>query len=268
MSDDSSGRICPVCDSRVPAGAAFCISCGSRLTQQTVALRETGPDAASGGFTLPDPEQPAALPTYQPFPQAAVPSSYQQPTYPPQAYQQPSYPPQAYQQPGYPPQAYQQPGYPPQAYQQPSYPPQPYQQPGQFYQPGLPPQPYQQPGYPPQPYQQPGFSTQQGYGQQINVVVNTNAQTSSTPLPQPTVSRVVTIAPRKSVGLAFLLALFFGPLAFFYVQSPGKALVNLLINFVLGVITAGVWFALYYLISLAFVPHLAGEHNRRTIVIR
>ena len=132
----------------------------------------------------------------------------------------------------------------------------PYQQPVPSYP--------QQPGYPPQPYpQQPGYPA---YGQQINVVVTTG-NTQPAP-PPPAASTVVRLPGRKSVLLAFVLAFFFGPLAYFYVQSTGKALVNLAVTFFLAVITAGAWLGLYWLISLLVVPIMANSANNRIIVVR
>jgi len=127
-------------------------------------------------------------------------------------------------------------------------------------QPTAPPQgysPYPQPPYPvatqPGPYPQaPG---QPGpYGQPMyppNIVINNVVQTAAV---------AGTFERRKSVGVAFVLTFFFGPLGMFYSTVSG-AIVMLLISLVLLPTTAGVGSALVWPVSIIWGCVAASRAN-------
>ena len=99
MSDQAAVRLCPACDSPLPAGALFCISCGTRISAATTNLRAASAASPAPAALNPYPPvielnqhgdvssaplsaPPAALPSYQ-QPGYAVPPYPQQPAYPP-----------------------------------------------------------------------------------------------------------------------------------------------------------------------------------------
>ena len=142
------------------------------------------------------------------------------------------------QQPGYGqqqwPTMYQQPSAAPQAYSPYPQPPYPYAgQPNSYPQAPGQPGPYGQPMYPP------------------NIVINNVVQTAAV---------AGTLGRRKSVGVAFVLTFFFGPLGMFYSTVSG-ALVMLLISLVLVPVTAGVGSILVWPASIVWGCVAASRTN-------
>lgn len=239
-----SSQLCPVCDGPLQANAQFCTNCGyaiknteSKIVVSPSQAQDTSVQSQQVSYP---PQQGYGQPqTYQPQQEYGAPQQGYQP--------QQGYP----QQQGYPPQ----PAYPPQQYGQ----MQPYQQ-----------QPIQspQPGHPQQPYvniqQQQPYSPYAGMPpQNINVVVNTTAQSTAAPV---VASTPVIVVKQKSALLAFILTFFFGPLGLFYV-SVGGTLIFLVITFFLSLITAGGFAIIAWIISMIWGPIAASNHNK-TIVIR
>ncbi len=72
----------------------------------------------------------------------------------------------------------------------------------------------------------------------------------------------VVVIDRKSVGLAFLLALFFGPLGMLY-TTVGGALVMLILSGIVGTITAGIGLAVTWPICILWSCLAAAGHNNR-----
>jgi hypothetical protein len=122
-------------------------------------------------------------------------------------------------------------------------------------QPTVPPQaysPYPQPPYP--VGAQPGSYPQAPYGPPMyppNIVINNVVQTAAV---------AGTVGRRKSVGVAFVLTFFFGPLGMFYSTVSG-AIIMLLASIVLVPLTAGVAGALAWPISIIWGCVAASRAN-------
>ena len=85
-----------------------------------------------------------------------------------------------------------------------------------------------------------------------------------TPTPQPVVQVVpsyVVLRPPKSVGVAILLTVLFGPLGMLYSTVPG-ALVMILVSLVLGVMTAGISFFITWPICIIWGALAVDSYNR------
>ncbi|HEX6042043.1 hypothetical protein [Longimicrobium sp.] len=78
------------------------------------------------------------------------------------------------------------------------------------------------------------------------------------------VTPVVIVNERKSVGLAALLAFFFGPLGMAY-ATVGGAIAMCFISLFLMVVTMGLGLFITWPISVLWAVHAAQEHNRRVL---
>ena len=79
--------------------------------------------------------------------------------------------------------------------------------------------------------------------------------------PRP-VMPVMVVNNHKSVGVAALLAFFFGPLGMFYSTTSG-ALIMMLVSFFAMIMTFGLGLLVTWPICVLWAAHAAGEHNRR-----
>lgn len=75
---------------------------------------------------------------------------------------------------------------------------------------------------------------------------------------------VVIVNERKSVGLAMLLAFFFGPLGMAY-ATVGGAVAMCIISLFLAVVTMGLGLFVTWPICVIWAAYAAGEHNRRVL---
>ena len=71
----------------------------------------------------------------------------------------------------------------------------------------------------------------------------------------------VLVAPPKSVGVAILLTVFFGPLGMLYSTVPG-ALVMMFVSFVLAIMTAGISFFITWPVCIIWGAMAADSYNR------
>jgi hypothetical protein len=74
----------------------------------------------------------------------------------------------------------------------------------------------------------------------------------------------VVIVDRKSVGLAFLLALVFGPLGMLYTTVAG-AIIMLIVNAVVGTLTVGLGLVITWPLCVVWSCLAAASHNRRAV---
>lgn len=72
----------------------------------------------------------------------------------------------------------------------------------------------------------------------------------------------VVVVDRKSIGLAFLLTLVFGPLGMLYTTVVG-AIVMLVVSAVVGAITAGIGLVVTWPICVLWACVAAARHNDR-----
>lgn len=91
-------------------------------------------------------------------------------------------------------------------------------------------------------------------------------------LPETAQPRTIVIVQRKSLGLALLLTLFFGPLGMFYSTVVG-ALVMLLVSGVVGFVTMGLGLLLVWPLQLiwtwmAVVNHNAAQASAANLIAR
>jgi hypothetical protein len=71
---------------------------------------------------------------------------------------------------------------------------------------------------------------------------------------------VVMVAPTKSVGVALLLAIFFGPLGLFYATVTG-GVVMLIVSFLVGLVTLGFGLLVTWPICVVWSAIAANSHN-------
>jgi hypothetical protein len=86
----------------------------------------------------------------------------------------------------------------------------------------------------------------------------------NTPPPPPVVQVIppyIVVRPPKSVGLAILLTVFFGPLGMFYSTVPG-AFVMMFMSFVLFFMTAGLSVFITWPICIIWGAMAADSYNR------
>lgn len=86
----------------------------------------------------------------------------------------------------------------------------------------------------------------------------------NTPPPQPVVPVVpayVVVRPPKSVGVAIVLAVFFGPLGMLYSTVPG-ALVMIFVTLFFGILTAGISAFITWPICVIWAALAADTYNR------
>ncbi|GMV24054.1 MAG: hypothetical protein AMXMBFR58_00850 [Phycisphaerae bacterium] len=74
----------------------------------------------------------------------------------------------------------------------------------------------------------------------------------------------VVVLERKSVGLAFLLTLVFGPLGMLYTTVAG-AIIMLIVSSVVGALTAGIGLVVTWPICILWACLAAASRNRRAI---
>lgn len=79
--------------------------------------------------------------------------------------------------------------------------------------------------------------------------------------PQPAVPLVL-VQERKSVGVAVLLAIFFGPLGMLYSTVSG-AFIMMVVSFFTLLFTLGLGIFITWPICVLWAAHAASEHNRR-----
>ena len=77
-------------------------------------------------------------------------------------------------------------------------------------------------------------------------------------------STVVVVAETKSVGVAILLTLLFGPLGMLYSTISG-ALVMIVVSIILGFFTLGFSLLLTWPVSVIWGAMAASAHNQRVI---
>ncbi|WP_219108404.1 hypothetical protein [Austwickia sp. TVS 96-490-7B] len=77
---------------------------------------------------------------------------------------------------------------------------------------------------------------------------------------------VVIVNDRKSVTVALLLAFFFGPLGMFYSTVVG-ALVMMLVNLVVGILTLGLGLFLTWPAGLVWAAIAVSEYNDRQMQV-
>ena len=97
-------------------------------------------------------------------------------------------------------------------------------------------------------------------GALVRAVPRGNAHVPAPPAAVP----VVVVSERKSVGLAVLLTLLFGPLGMAYSTVGGAFIMFFITLFVAGV-TMGVGLILTWPICVLWAAHAASEHNRRQV---
>lgn len=73
---------------------------------------------------------------------------------------------------------------------------------------------------------------------------------------------VVVVGSQKSVGVAMLLAFFFGPLGMLY-STVGGAFVMFFATFFVALVTMGFGLFLAWPICVLYAGYAASEHNRR-----
>jgi len=76
------------------------------------------------------------------------------------------------------------------------------------------------------------------------------------------VTQVVVVADRKSVGVAILLTLLFGPLGMLY-STIGGAVIMCLVTFFVAAVTFGLGLFVTWPICVIWAAYAASEHNRR-----
>ncbi len=81
-------------------------------------------------------------------------------------------------------------------------------------------------------------------------------------MPTSTYPTRVIVVDRKSIGLAFLLALFFGPLGMLY-TTVGGAIFMLIVSGIVGTLTAGVGLAITWPLCILWSCISAAKHNDR-----
>lgn len=72
------------------------------------------------------------------------------------------------------------------------------------------------------------------------------------------------VNPAKSVGIAILLTVLFGPLGMLYSTVPG-ALIMIVVSIVLGFFTLGLSLMLTWPISIVWGAMAASAHNQRAM---
>ena len=77
-------------------------------------------------------------------------------------------------------------------------------------------------------------------------------------------NRTVIINPGKSVGVAFLLTLFFGPIGMFYSTILG-AIIMLILYLVVGIITLGFGLIILHPIAIIWACVAVSSHNGKLI---
>lgn len=80
--------------------------------------------------------------------------------------------------------------------------------------------------------------------------------------PPPPATRVVVVGSHRSVGVAMLLAFFFGPLGMLY-STVGGAFVMFFATFFVALITMGFGLIIMWPLSVLWAGYAASEHNRR-----
>ena len=77
-------------------------------------------------------------------------------------------------------------------------------------------------------------------------------------------SKPVVVIPTKSVGISVLLTVLFGPLGMLY-STVGGAIVMILVNLVVGFLTAGLGLLLTWPICVVWGVMAVNAHNRRLL---
>ena len=101
-------------------------------------------------------------------------------------------------------------------------------------------------------------------GVPVAQVLPPSAVAWNTPPPPPVihvVPPIVVVRPPKSVGVAILLTIFFGPLGMLYSTVPG-AFVMMLVSFVLFFLTAGFSVLITWRICIIWGALAADSYNR------
>lgn len=88
------------------------------------------------------------------------------------------------------------------------------------------------------------------------------APESSSPI-RPTVQPVI-VTPTKSVGIAILLTILFGPLGMLY-STVGGAIVMIIVSLLIGLVTLGLSLLITWPISIIWGAVAAGSYNKKLI---
>lgn len=78
--------------------------------------------------------------------------------------------------------------------------------------------------------------------------------------------QVIVIAEQKSLGVALLLTILFGPLGLLY-ATPMGGLLLLCITFVVGVLTLGFGLFLGWIAAIVWSVVAVGQHNERMMAL-
>lgn len=76
--------------------------------------------------------------------------------------------------------------------------------------------------------------------------------------------QVIVVAQTKSVGIAILLTVFFGPLGMFYSTIAG-AITMFFINLLMLLLTAGIGLLLTWPINIIWAAVAANSHNKKLL---
>lgn len=82
----------------------------------------------------------------------------------------------------------------------------------------------------------------------------------------PPAAQVVVMQPRKSVFIAVVLAIGFGPLGMLY-STVGGAVVMFFLNFFVALVTLGFGLLLTWPLGVLWAAYAASEHNRRVFAV-
>ena len=88
--------------------------------------------------------------------------------------------------------------------------------------------------------------------ERMNVVVTDNSATTA----------LLAVSQKKSMGVALILTILFGPLGLLYATVPG-GLVLLLLTFVIGIATLGVGFLFGWIVSIIWAVIAVNSHNEK-----
>jgi len=78
----------------------------------------------------------------------------------------------------------------------------------------------------------------------------------------PAVNRTIVVASKKSMGVALILTILFGPLGLLYASVPG-GIILIILTLVIALITFGIGALVGWLASIIWAAIAVSSHNRK-----